>query len=311
MKTSLPYLFTAVVTTLVFVGCVTPDYEDDEEETRSKRVLMIGNSFSASVMKHAPAVADAFAVDLDITSLYASGCSFRKHMDNVKRDWNEEHKPYTLTRNVRNEAKPTRKVNLPEVLDGMRYDIITIQQASHESWDPRTYAPYGDDLVKLIRKHQPQAKIYVQETWSYTPYDSRLAKWGLDQKGMYDRLHAAYVEFAKRNGLEIIPMGEAVQLWRERLPVQRKEGAFGGDVVGGRYQKPEDQFKRLHDNTWALNSDPFHLNEDGEYLQALVWITRLFGEDAMSCEYVPEKLGERESLLMKEIANELKEPKAL
>lgn len=305
-KMRFPYLLTAVVALTSFVGCMTPDYEDDDEDTRSKRVLMIGNSFSASVMRHAPAVADSLAVDLDITSVYAPGCSFRKHMDNVKRDWNDEHKPYTLTRSVRNESRPSRKVNLPEVLDGLSYDIITIQQASHESWDPRTYVPYGDDLVKLIRKYQPRARIYVQETWSYTPYDSRLAKWGLDQNGMYERLHSAYVEFAERNGLEIIPMGTAVQRWRERLPVRVEDGSFGGDVVGGRYQKPEDRFKRLHDNTWALNSDPFHLNEEGEYLQALVWITRLFGEDAMSCEYVPENLGERESLLMKEIANELK-----
>lgn len=292
----------------VLPGCVTPDYEDDEDsEFRSTRVLMIGNSFSASVMKYAPEVADSLSVDLDITSLYVGGCSFKNHMMNVKREWDEKHKPYQLTRSVRNEAKPSRKVNLLDVLDGdVKYDVITIQQASHESWDPKTYAPHGDDLVKLIRKHQPKAKIYVQETWSYTPYDSRLAKWGFDQNEMYRRLHAAYVDFAARNGLEIIPMGAAVQLWRERLPVKTEAGSFGGDVVGGRYQKPEDQFKRLSDNTWAINSDPFHLNESGEYLQALVWVTRLFGEDAMACEFVPEKLGEREALLMKEIANELK-----
>ena len=294
---------------VLFAGCVSPEYEDDDEEkaTRSTRILMIGNSFSVSVMKYAPEVADSLSVDLDITSLYVGGCSFKKHMANVKRDWDEEHKPYLMTRNVRNEAKPSRKVNLLEALDGdVRYDIVTIQQASHESWDLNTYAPHGDELVKLVRKCQPKAKIYVQETWSYTPFDPRLKEWGFDPNEMYDRLHRAYAEFAKRNGLEIIPMGAAVQRWRERLPVKYTDHSFGGDVVGGRYQKPEDQFKRLFDNTWAINSDPFHLNENGEYLQALVWITRLFKEDAMACEFVPEKLGEREALLMKEIANELK-----
>ena len=309
MKTRIPYLLATSLVLLTFAGCTIPEYDDEDEdrEMRSTRVLMIGNSYSVSVMRHAPAVADSLAVDLDITSLYIGGCSFRKHMDNVKREWNEEHKPYTLTRNVRGEEKPGKKVNLPEVLDGpVSYDIITIQQASHESWDLKTYAPYGDDLVKLIRKYQPKAKIYVQETWSYTPFDPRLKEWGFDQNEMSDRLHAAYAEFAKRNGLEIIPMGAAVQRWRERLPVKYTDHSFGGDVVGGRYQKPEDRFKRLFDNSWALNSDPFHLNEEGEYLQALVWITWLFKEDAMSCEYVPEKLGDREALLMKEIANELK-----
>ena len=285
---------------LLLAGCATAD-----RGPQPTRVLMIGNSFSLSVMKHAPLVADALALDLDITSLYIGGCSFKRHMDNVKREWNDEHKPYSMTRNIRGKAQPSQKVNLPEVLKGdVKYDVITVQQASHESWDLATYAPYGDDLVKLVRACQPQAKIYVQETWSYTPFDKRLAKWGFGPDEMYTRLHAAYCEFAKRNGLEIIPMGAAVQEWRRRLPVAYTDHSFGGDVVGGRSQKPEDQFKRALDNTWTLNSDPFHLSDDGEYFQALVWIARLFREDVTACEYAPEKLGEREARLMKEIANE-------
>ena len=285
---------------LLLTGCMMP--EGGHQPTR---VLMIGNSFSVSMMKHAPAVADSLALDLDITSLYIGGCSFKRHMDNVKREWNEEHKPYSLTRNIRNKPQTPQKVNLPEVLKGdVQYDIITVQQASHESWNLATYAPYGDDLVKLIREYQPQAKIYVQETWSYTPFDKRLKNWGIDQNEMYDRLHKAYAEFAKRNGLEIIPMGTAVQKWRKRLPVEYTDHSFGGDVVGGRSQKEEDQFKRTVDNTWMLNSDPFHLSDNGEYFQALVWIAKLFDEDVTYCEYAPEKLDASQLRLMKEIANE-------
>lgn len=285
---------------LLLTGCATTGHE-----AQPTRILMIGNSFSVSMMKHAPAVADSLAIDLDISSLYIGGCSMKKHMDNVKREWNEKHKPYSLTRNIRNEAQPSKKVNLPEVLKGdVKYDIITVQQASHESWDPATYAPYGDDLVRLIREYQPQAKIYVQETWSYTPFDKRLEKWGFDQNGMYDRLHKAYGDFAKRNGLEIIPMGTAVQEWRKRLPVEYTDHSFGGDVVGGNWQKPEDQFKRSTDNTWVLNSDPFHLSAGGEYFQALVWTAKLFDEDVTSCEYAPEDLDAQQVRLMKEIANE-------
>ena len=285
---------------LLLSGCATT-----EKGPQPTRVLMIGNSFSVSMMRHAPAVADSLALDFDITSLYIGGCSLKKHMDNVRREWNEEHKPYSMTRNIRGVAQPSRKVNLPEVLKGeVKYDIVTVQQASHDSWRPETYAPWGDDLVRLIRQYQPQAKIYVQETWSYTPFDRRLATWGIGPDEMYDRLHAAYAGFAKRNGLEIIPMGAAVQEWRRRLPVAYTDHSFGGDVVGGRSQKPEDQFKRAHDNTWTLNSDPFHLNEKGEYFQALVWIAKLFHEDVSACEYVPEKLDENDVRLMKEIANE-------
>lgn len=293
--------FVAILSMLV-VGCATTD--DGPQPTR---ILMIGNSFSVSVMKEMPKIADAMAVDLDISSLFIGGCSFKKHMDNVKREWNKEHKPYSLTRNVRGKAKAAKKVNLPEVLrdEKTKYDIITIQQASHESWDLATYSA-GDELVKLIRQYQPQAKIWVQETWSYTPFDKRLAKWGFDQNGMYAKLHDAYAAFAKRNGLQVIPMGAAVQRWRQALPVKYTDHSFGGDVVGGRSQKEEDQFKRNFENRWMVNSDVFHLNERGEYFQALVWMAKLFGEDMMSCEYAPEDFDEGEALLMKEIANEFK-----
>lgn len=292
-----------IVSLCAVVGCVTPE-DDGPQPTR---VLMIGNSFSVSVMKYAPSIADSMAIDFDITSLYLGGCSLKRHMDNVKREWNEDHKPYSMTRNIRGRAEPEQKVNLPEVLKSdVRYDIVTIQQASHESWDLATYTPYGDDLIKLVREYQPQAKIYLQETWSYTPFDRRLEKWGFDQNEMYRRLHDAYARFAKRHGLEIIPMGTAIQRWRERLPVKYTDHSFGGDVVGGRHQKEEDQFKRTMDNTWMLNSDAFHLNDKGEYFQALVWIAKLLKEDVTYCEFVPENIDDREVRLMKEIANEFK-----
>lgn len=97
-------------------------------------------------------------------------------------------------------------------------------------------------------------------------------------------------------------MGTAVQEWRKRLPVEYTEKSFGGDVVGGRNQSDEDDFKRRADGVWEPNSDVFHLNEKGEYLQALVWASKLFGVDLMELEYKPDIVTESEAKLMREIA---------
>ena len=300
-KPSLLLLLLSFFLFTFFLGCATGKTGDN-----SVKVLTIGNSFSISLMKYMPAVADSLALDLDLHSLYIGGCSMKRHMDNVKRAGRKDFRPYSYNRNLRGKAFPKKSVNLTDILNGeVKFDIITVQQASHESWNPECYRPWGDDLVKLIRETQPQAKIYVQETWSYTPWEKRLATWGFDQDGMYDRLHAAYAEFAQRNGLEIIPMGTAVRRWRKELPVRYGEKTFGGDVVGGRGQREEDQFKRTADNRWEPNCDLSHLNDAGEYLQALVWTAKLFNEDVSECEFRPESVSEERARLMKSIAVEL------
>ena len=285
-----------------FLGCTTPPEEG------CTKVLMIGNSFSISLMADLPAVAEKLEVPLDLTSLYIGGCSLEKHVGNLRERGEEDFAPYGVSRSVRGKAYPERRGNLLEFLSdpGMRYDVITIQQASHCSWKPETYSPWGEELVAAIRKYQPQAKIYVQETWSYTPWDRRLKEWKLDQNGMYAKLHDAYAAFAKRHGFTVIPMGTAVQEWRRRLPVEYTDHSFGGDVVGGRFQKEEDRFKRKPDNTWEPNCDVFHLNRKGECFQALVWAAKLFGKDVAGLEYRPDGVTEDEAELMKEIADELK-----
>jgi hypothetical protein len=124
---------------------------------------------------------------------------------------------------------------------------------------------------------------------------------------MYAKVHAAYGEFAARHGFEVIPMGMAVQEWRRRLPVKYTENSFGGDVVGGRGQAPRDQFKRNADNKWVPNSDLFHLNGRGAYLQALVWTAALFDDaDLEKVDYRPDYVSEAEAKLMREIASEAK-----
>ena len=282
-------------------GCST----EPKDDSSTVKVLMIGNSFSICALQHLPSVAKDRGVDLDLASLYIGGCSLKRHWENAQRDGDEAFRPYRYDRVVKGRRTVDgAKRNVCEALREAKWDVVTIQQASHESWKPASYHPYGDDLVAKIRELAPQAKIVVQETWSYTPWDQRLAKWGIDQNEMYAKLHEAYGAFAQRHGLEVIPFGTAVQKWRRRLPVRYAENSFGGDVVGGGRQDPRDHFKRDAQNRWKPNCDVFHLGRRGAYFQALVWAAKLFKVDLAEMDYRPDFVTEDEARLMCEIAME-------
>jgi len=281
---------------LYLAGCSTPTRED-----KATKVLMIGNSFSVSIMSHLPKIAADRGVDLDIVSLYIGGCTLKRHWENAQKDGVEEFRPYKLRRNCLG-REVEGEANVCDVLRMEKWDIVTIQQASHESWKIESYSPYGEKLVEKIRELAPTAKIYVQETWSYTPWAKQLKSWKLDQNSMYDKLHSAYADFATRNSLKIIPFGTRVQEWRKELPVKYTENSFGGDVVGGGHQEDRDCFKRDVENKWVPNCDLTHLNLRGEYFQALVWAVELFDVDLHELDYSPDFVTEEDKNLMRDLA---------
>ena len=277
------------------------------------KVLMIGNSFSICVLKEMPAIAKDLDLPLDICSLYIGGCSLERHMQNVNAP---ETKPYKISWryvSTDKDAVPFMallgkggkddkeyRANIPEMLKSDAWDVVTIQQASHGSWQPATYEPYGTQLIKTIKELAPQAKIVVQQTWSYTPWDGRLKKWGLDQNTMFGALEAAYADFAMRHGLEIIPTGKAVQTYRRTLPVVYTEKSNDDDVCGTSTFVEKD-------GKWSPKGDVFHFNARGEFLQGLVWTAKLFNVDVTQGAYVPKCLETQpeRAKLMRKIATEL------
>ena len=256
------------------------------------KVLMIGNSFSVQMVKHLPPVASNLGFKVDVCSLYIGGCPLSKHWKNVCAPTST---PYNVTRSVDGTMRKAFKGNIPAVLKSENWDVVTIQQASHESWKDESYHPFGDDLVKYIRENAPQAKIFVHETWSYTPWDKRLNGWKINQDEMYEKLHAAYGGFAKGYGFDVIPTGTAVQLVRKELPVKYTEDSLGGDVVGSCKFVEKD-------GKWTTKGDVFHMGPDGNYLQALVWTAKLFGADVTKCTYKPGKMPDERAAFLRQMA---------
>ena len=262
------------------------------------KVLTIGNSFSVQMVSAMPPIAQDMGLELDICSLYIGGCTLERHWKNV---CNPTNKPYSVTRNTFGKSVKGFKGNIPDMLKADKWDVVTIQQGSHESWRKESYHPYGDQLVAKIRELAPQAKIYVQQTWSYTPWDKRLAKWGINQDTMFGALEAAYADFAQRHGLEQIYTGEAVQRYRKALPVVYTEKTNDDDVCGTSVFEEKD-------GRWTPKGDVFHFNARGHFLQGLVWTARLFNVDVTKSTYVPKCLAQQpeRAALMRKIATELK-----
>jgi hypothetical protein len=282
---------------------------------KEMKVLIIGNSFSVSVMSHLPKAAEAAKCDLLVCSLYIGGCSFQRHWENVEKASDPAFKPYSVRRN---KGRTNFSANIPEMLAAEKWNVVTIQQASPESWKPASFHPYADKLIAKIRELAPQAEIVIQQTWSYCNADKRIAgekpAWGFDQQGMYDRLTANYFALAKQYGLRVIPTGLAIQKFRKALPVTfaapsddaLKALAFpklpdmGSEVVG-RYFWSESTKTGVK----RINCDSIHLNPSGEYLQACVWLSFLCGTDVTRLPYSPAEAGDaKRAALLRACAQE-------
>lgn len=266
------------------------------------KVLMVGNSFSQSVLAYLPRIVKADPENkLILGQCMIGGCTLERHCKEYKKSAEDPtYRPYST--NLKFPDRKTRKASLQELLDAQKWDIISVQQGSHMSWKPESFK-FADELIGYIRKHNPQAEIVVHQTWAYRLDDPRITTadkgWKIGQKGMYDRLTENYTNLAKKYNARIIPVGYAVQLTREKSPVKFKMydpeklkelkppelPEQDGDVVGNIYWRKDKKTGET-----KLRKDTIHLNRDGNYLQACVWYMFLFDKKASDVKFVPKKL---------------------
>ena len=308
----------AVLTAILAAGSIAA-------QAKQLKVLMIGNSFSICVLKQMPQCAASAGETLDLASLYIGGCPLDKHWSNVEKASDPKFAPYGFSYNYASVKDPKdapvaklgKHTNIPQALVADKWDVVTIQQASPKSSFPETYQPYADKLIAKIKELAPQAEIVIQETWSYSPYSTGLlSKWGMTPDTMHAAIKDAYGKLAKAHNLRTIPTGDAVQLYRKRLPVdygklltpaeiaQIKSPEtvdFHGDVVGGSSWRKGRKGTKDADVV-KLRLDACHLNREGEYLQACTWLAALFGTDVTKLTYAPDGLAPEKAQLMRACA---------
>ncbi len=288
---------------LALLALALPAFAED-----GLKVLAIGNSFSVCLKQYLPTAAKAAGKKLEFCNLYIGGCSLEKHVMNVRQG--DKIKPYSVLWFKSGQTSGTSfHGNIPQMLATQKWDVVTIQQASHFSWKPESYHPWSEELIATIRKLAPQAEIVIQETWSYHPSCPRLAKWEMDNEEMYRRLEAAYLALAETNHLRVIPAGLAVQLYRKESPTRfvppakdelaamTKPPSLCGEPVGG-YKVVDKKGEDGKTKKSVALGDSIHLNRRGEYLQACVWLSFLFDYDVKALPLNPEGIASKEDLAL-------------
>lgn len=268
------------------------------------KVLMIGNSFSLSVLEYLPKlVVDGGKHKLKLATTYIGGCSIERHLQNLANEATQpEKKPYGFYV----VGKPKVSSRLSDAIKSDNWDIISIQQASPQSpYKEKTHADAAK-LIAIIRELAPNAEIIVHQTWSYRADHPWFIgpQLKMDQLTMYKLLDDNYKSLAAKYGFRLVPVGDAVQNYRASLPpfqfftneelirkiTEEKFDASCGDVVGTTRVKTDKKTGKP-----TLSHDRIHLNRKGQYLQACVWYMFLFDEEAKDIKFIGE-LPDRENL---------------
>lgn len=211
-------------------------------------VLSIGNSFSQDAQKYLAQVSKSLGEEIYCENLYIGGCTLKTHCENL------ENNAQNYDLEICGSAA-VRKISISEAVLSRKWDVITLQQASHESFDIKTYLPYIKELAAYIRENS-DAKIFVHQTWGYETGSEKIAAAGYEtlEKMTADVVNT-YEEAAKIIGADkIIPSGRAML--------------------------------ELEKSGIAPHRDTFHANYGyGRYMLALVWLGTLTGKTEFKSEF--------------------------
>lgn len=264
-------------------------------------ILTVGNSFSSSLDGCFRPVTSRTGHPAHLEHADFGGCELARHWSYIEA---EERDPICR-------IHQGCGAKLRDILTRTDWHVISIQQASHESWKSESYEPHAEKLIGYLRKYAPLAEILLQQTWSYRADHPAFAPengWGISQKEMDLRLARNYKTLAHRHGLRMIPTGLAVRLAREaeNAPYQVSKSnenpiwpdlpRQSGDVVG------RSGWRRDPDGRMRLWSDRIHLNDRGEYLQAWVWAFFLFGTDLTEHDEGAERIDADDAAQLRAVA---------
>jgi hypothetical protein len=274
------------------------------------KVLTIGNSFSGNATEQ---MLDLLSVedDIDLTIGRADlgGCSLSKHWNLVEQcDLLSEVKPY----NFHLLGEKTIPMTLREALSYMKWDYVTLQQVSTESWQPETFIPYIDNLHALINELAPQAQPILHQTWSYRTDGEILKEFKIDQIEMYKHIVQNYNNLSKHFDCRILPSGTAIQKARPEMNFEIDSNYDYNNPTP--LQLPDQSKSLIIGYQWStgntstgkaeLNMDYRHLNNKGCYIANAVWFEMFTGKKIADNTYIPPFLSSEELTLFKKVAHE-------
>ena len=200
------------------------------------KVLAIGNSFSEdAVEQYLYELAAAQGDSLVIGNAYIGGCSIDRHWNNAQTGKAE----YAYRKVVGGKLTDHKNVALKEIIRDEPWDIITLQQASHDSGLPDTYRNLGK-LRDYVRSEalKPKVRIAFHMTWAYAQNSSHggFKNYGNDQMKMYHAICQTVRQETRQYGIKkIIPSGIAIQNARTSIGDKLNRDGFHLDYGIGRY----------------------------------------------------------------------------
>lgn len=226
------------------------------------KILCIGNSFSQDAASYLSRAAKNQKIDIYVENLYIGGCSLERHYNNMI----SGEKAYELE--VCGESTHTN-ISLSEALEKEKWDVVTVQQASHFSAFYSTYQPFANELVSFIRRKQPEAKVFIHQTWAYEDNSQRLFENGFTARSeMFAKIKESYALALKdcvADGL--IPSGQVLENMAAR-GLKCHRDTFHASLGAGRYALSLTWIKALtgadiNENSFKDTAEP--LSEDEIY----------------------------------------------
>ena len=212
-------------------------------------ILAIGNSFSQDATRYLHDIALADGCRMSVVNLYIPGCPLEVHKNNL-----ENGGMYSMEYN----GEPSGFFcPITQALKAKKWDVITLQQASHFSNDFATYEPYISILADTIRESCPGAKLYIHETWAYEEGSARLCEMMKyrHQSDMWADVSASYAKAAEKIKADgIIHGGLFFQTLYEKNIKPYQRDTFHASFGLGRYALGLVWYHTLTGNSVTGNS---------------------------------------------------------
>ncbi len=125
-----------------------------------KKILSIGNSFGVDSARYIYSIARAGGERAKVVGLFIGGCSLEKHYEHMI----SNERVYEL---YLNGASSGFFVSMEEALVSDDWDAVIFQHVSYNVGNEPTFYPYIEELSAFVKKHAPNAKQYMHQTWTY------------------------------------------------------------------------------------------------------------------------------------------------
>jgi len=305
----LPLLFSVLLAFCFPAFGQTAAPREPDAPRKTIRVLAVGNSFAVNATGPLRSIVADSGNKLILGLATPGGYTLEQHHAAAKR---HEADPNDPAGKVYSSAR--RATSLKEFLTSEKWDFVTIQQSSPNSYRIETYRPHAQNLVAYIRKYAPQAEVVFHQTWAYRTDSKRLYGPGFNQTEMYQGLTRAYHTIAREVGIKrLIPVGNAFQLAAES-PATRFVPDPNYNYAAPKYPDLPTEKNSLHrgymwndsatgDGTKTIRLDAQHASSAGKYLGACVWFEFFFQEDVRKIRVKPDDVDEARAATLRAIAH--------